>query len=147
MAAVCQVCGKHPSFGMAVSHSHRRTRRRWNPNIQRIRAVVNGTPKRLSVCTSCIKAGKVQKAVRSRPTAMMQEPWVSAVVTLAVPANDLASIMPVKGHFTSAGFEVHAPLGSSFGIAGPKSQFEKTFNVVLVVNDAEPGHHGHHRGR
>ena len=67
---------------------------------------------------------------------MMQEPWVSAVVTLSVPANDLASITPVKGHFTSAGFEVHAPLGSSFGIAGPKSQFERTFNVVLVVNDA-----------
>ena len=64
MAAVCQLCGKHPSFGMAVSHSHRRTRRRWNPNIQRIRAVVNGTPRRLSVCTSCIKAGKVQKSVR-----------------------------------------------------------------------------------
>jgi hypothetical protein len=66
---------------------------------------------------------------------MMQEPWVSAMVTLSVPANDLASITPVKGHFTSAGFEVHAPLGSSFGIAGPKSQFEKTFDVTLVVND------------
>ncbi|HET7720140.1 MAG TPA: hypothetical protein VFK43_09255 [Acidimicrobiales bacterium] len=67
---------------------------------------------------------------------MMQEPWVSAMVTLSVPANDLASITPAKAHFTSAGFEVHAPLGSSFGIAGPKSQFERTFNVVLVVNDA-----------
>ncbi len=66
---------------------------------------------------------------------MMQEPWVSAVVTLAVGANDLARITPVKGHFTSAGFEVHAPLGSSFGIAGPKSQFEKVFNVTLVVNE------------
>ena len=64
MAAVCQVCGKHPSFGMAVSHSHRRTRRRWTPNIQRIRAIVNGSPRRLSVCTSCIKAGKVLKSVR-----------------------------------------------------------------------------------
>jgi large subunit ribosomal protein L28 len=49
---------------MAVSHSHRRTRRRWNPNIQRIRAVVNGSPRRVSVCTSCIKSGKVQKSVR-----------------------------------------------------------------------------------
>jgi len=49
---------------MAVSHSHRRTRRRWNPNIQRIRTIVNGTPRRMSVCTSCIKAGKVQKSVR-----------------------------------------------------------------------------------
>jgi hypothetical protein len=67
---------------------------------------------------------------------MMQEPWVSAVVTLSVPANDLAAIQPVKGHFTSAGFEVHAPLGSSFGIAGPKSQFEKTFDIILTVNDA-----------
>jgi hypothetical protein len=66
---------------------------------------------------------------------MMQEPWVSAVVTLSVPANDLASISPVKGHFTSAGYEVHAPLGSSFGIAGPKSQFEATFGLPLVVNE------------
>ncbi len=68
---------------------------------------------------------------------MMQEPWVSAVVTLAVPANDLASITPVKGHFTSAGFEVHAPLGSTFAIAGPKSLFEKTFGRDLVVNDQD----------
>ena len=64
MAAVCEVCGKHPSFGMNVSHSHRRTKRRWNPNIQRIRAIVDGSPKRLHVCTGCIKAGKVTKAVR-----------------------------------------------------------------------------------
>lgn len=68
---------------------------------------------------------------------MMQEPWCSAVVTLSVPANDLASIAPVKGHFTSAGFEVHAPLGPSFGIAGPKSQFERTFDRVLVVSDQD----------
>jgi large subunit ribosomal protein L28 len=61
MASVCEVCGKKPSFGMSVSHSHRRTKRRWNPNIQRIRAIVNGTPKRVNACTSCIKAGKVQK--------------------------------------------------------------------------------------
>ena len=62
MAAVCEVCGKQPSFGMSVSHSHRRTRRRWNPNIQRVRAIVNGSPRRVRVCTSCIKAGKIQKA-------------------------------------------------------------------------------------
>ena len=63
MAAVCDVCGKRPSFGMNVSHSHRRTKRRWNPNIQRVRAVVNGSTKRLYVCTSCLKAGKIQRAV------------------------------------------------------------------------------------
>jgi large subunit ribosomal protein L28 len=64
MAAVCEVCGKHPSFGMSISHSHRRTKRRWNPNIQRVRAVVGGTTKRVHVCTSCLRAGKITKAVR-----------------------------------------------------------------------------------
>ena len=49
---------------MNVSHSHRRTKRRWNPNVQRVRALVNGAPKRLHVCTSCIRAGKVTKPVR-----------------------------------------------------------------------------------
>jgi large subunit ribosomal protein L28 len=64
VAAVCEVCGKHPSFGMSLSHSHRRTKRRWNPNIQKIRALVNGSPRRLHVCTSCIRAGKVTKPPR-----------------------------------------------------------------------------------
>ena len=62
MASVCEVCGKHPSFGMAVSHSHRRTKRRWNPNIQRVKALVSGSPKRMYVCTGCIKSGKIVKA-------------------------------------------------------------------------------------
>lgn len=63
MAAVCDICGRSPSFGKKVSHSHRRSSRRWNPNIQKIRATVNGAPKRLHVCTKCLKAGKVQRAV------------------------------------------------------------------------------------
>ena len=61
MSSVCDLCGKSPIFGKSLSHSHRRTNRRWNPNVQRVRAVVNGSPQRLNVCTSCIKAGKVQK--------------------------------------------------------------------------------------
>jgi large subunit ribosomal protein L28 len=61
VAANCDVCGKGPGFGNNISHSHRRTSRRWNPNIQRVRAVVSGTPKRLNACTSCIKAGKVSR--------------------------------------------------------------------------------------
>jgi large subunit ribosomal protein L28 len=61
MASVCEVCGKKPQFGMRLSHSHRRTKRRWNPNVQRVRAIVNGAPRRIHVCTSCLKAGKVQK--------------------------------------------------------------------------------------
>ncbi|KEF02616.1 50S ribosomal protein L28 [Streptomyces rimosus] len=61
MAANCDVCGKGPGFGKSVSPSHRRTNRRWNPNIQTVRAVIGRTPKRLNVCTSCIKAGKVSR--------------------------------------------------------------------------------------
>lgn len=62
MAATCDLCGKRPSFGYNVSHSHRRTKRRWNPNIQQVKGVVApGTTKRLRVCTSCLKAGKVPR--------------------------------------------------------------------------------------
>jgi large subunit ribosomal protein L28 len=61
MAAVCDICGKKPSFGMNISHSHRRTKRRWDPNVQRVRAMVNGTPKRIHACTSCIRSGRVVK--------------------------------------------------------------------------------------
>ena len=64
MASVCEICGKKPSFGMNVSHSHRRTKRRWNPNIQRVRALVGGSPKRMNVCTGCIRSGKVTKPAR-----------------------------------------------------------------------------------
>jgi large subunit ribosomal protein L28 len=64
MASVCEICGKKPSFGMNVSHSHRRTKRRWNPNIQRVRAMVGATPTRLNVCTGCLRSGKVTKPVR-----------------------------------------------------------------------------------
>lgn len=61
MASVCDVCGKGPAFGNNVSFSHRRTRRRFNPNIQTVRAMVSGSRKRMNVCTSCIKAGKVTR--------------------------------------------------------------------------------------
>jgi len=61
MSRVCDICGKQPGFGFNVSHSHRKTKRRWNPNVQRIRAVVDGTPRRLHVCTKCMKAGKVER--------------------------------------------------------------------------------------
>ncbi|MGH3663115.1 MAG: 50S ribosomal protein L28 [Micromonosporaceae bacterium] len=62
MASVCDVCGKKPGFGHNVSHSHRRTNRRWNPNIQTVRAAVNGSARKLNVCTSCLKADKVTRA-------------------------------------------------------------------------------------
>jgi large subunit ribosomal protein L28 len=49
---------------MSISHSHRRTKRRWYPNVQRVRAIVGGRAQRLNVCTSCIRAGKVVKPAR-----------------------------------------------------------------------------------
>jgi large subunit ribosomal protein L28 len=62
VASVCDVCGKGPGFGMSVSHSHRRTHRRWNPNVQKVRALVApGVRRRITVCTSCLKAGKVAR--------------------------------------------------------------------------------------
>ena len=65
MPSVCDVCGKGPGFGHNVSHSHRRTNRRWDPNIQSVRvAAGGGNTKRMHVCTSCIKAGKVVRATR-----------------------------------------------------------------------------------
>ena len=61
MARRCDVCGKGPQFGNAVSHAHNLTRRRWNPNLQRVRAVVDGTIRKIRVCTQCLKSGRVQK--------------------------------------------------------------------------------------
>jgi large subunit ribosomal protein L28 len=57
--AKCQVCGKSVSFGIKVSHSHRRANKMWKPNIRRVRAVVNGTPVRLYACTRCMRSGKI----------------------------------------------------------------------------------------
>lgn len=69
MARVCAICGKKPSTGYKVSNSDRRTKRTWRPNLQRVRAVVDGKPRRLVVCTSCLKAGKVRKAGPRRTAA------------------------------------------------------------------------------
>ncbi|MBI3951079.1 MAG: 50S ribosomal protein L28 [Acidobacteria bacterium] len=62
MANRCTVCGKGPMAGNRVSHANNRTRRRFNPNLQRVRAIVEGTVRHIRVCTQCIKAGKVAKA-------------------------------------------------------------------------------------
>jgi large subunit ribosomal protein L28 len=62
MAQVCDVCGKGPQFGNNISHAHNVTKRRWNVNLQAVKALVNGNPKRIRVCTSCIKTGKIAKA-------------------------------------------------------------------------------------
>lgn len=72
MAKICYSCGKAPSFGNARSHSLRATRRRWNPNLQRIRIQVGSATRREYVCTSCLKAFKVQKAEAVRRPAVSE---------------------------------------------------------------------------
>jgi len=62
MAQRCELCGKGPHFGNVISHANNTRRRRWNPNLRRVRALVNGSRQRLRVCTSCIRSGRVQKA-------------------------------------------------------------------------------------
>jgi len=64
MARVCDICGKGPTFGHNVSHANNKTNRRWYPNLQRVRALVNGEVKRIRACTQCIRSGKVVKAPR-----------------------------------------------------------------------------------
>ncbi|MDN5363916.1 MAG: large subunit ribosomal protein [Eubacteriales bacterium] len=61
--AKCEICGKGPRVGNRVSHSNVKTKRLWSPNLQRVKARINGTTKRINVCTRCLKAGKVQRAV------------------------------------------------------------------------------------
>jgi len=63
VAKVCYSCGKHPDFGNARSHSLRATRRRRNPNLQKVRIQEGASTKRIWACTSCLKAFKVRKAI------------------------------------------------------------------------------------
>ena len=60
--AKCAVCEKGVHFGIAVSHSHRRSNKIWKPNIRTVKAIVDGTPKTLHVCTTCLKSNKVTRA-------------------------------------------------------------------------------------
>ena len=63
MGSYCQICGKGTMNGNLISHSDRKTHTTWAPNVQSVRVVVNGSVKRLNVCTSCLRSGKVQRAL------------------------------------------------------------------------------------
>jgi large subunit ribosomal protein L28 len=62
MARVCSVCGKGPVTGNNVSHANNRTKRRWYPNLQTVRVLVEGAPRRVRVCTQCLKSNRITKA-------------------------------------------------------------------------------------
>lgn len=61
--AKCEICGKSVTFGIKVSHSHRRSNRTYKPNVKKVKAIVNGTPRRVNACTRCLRSGLVQRAV------------------------------------------------------------------------------------
>lgn len=62
MALICEICGKKPSYGNTVSHANNLRRRRWNPNLRRVKTVVGGVRKHVRACTACIRAERVRKA-------------------------------------------------------------------------------------
>ena len=61
--AKCEFCEKGVTFGIQVSHSHRRSNRTWKPNVKRVKAIVDGSPRHVYVCTRCLRSGKVTRAV------------------------------------------------------------------------------------
>ena len=63
MAKKCDICGKTKVFGNTVTFSHKRGNRSWAPNIRRVKAMVDGHPKRINVCTRCLRSKKVERAI------------------------------------------------------------------------------------
>jgi large subunit ribosomal protein L28 len=61
MAQRCEICGKGPQFGNRISHAHNVTHRRFNPNLQRVRAILKGVQRKIRVCTGCLRSGLVVK--------------------------------------------------------------------------------------
>ena len=63
MGKYCEVCNKGVMSGNLVSHSNRKTKRSWAPNIQSVRVVIDGKPQKLNVCTRCLRSGKVVRSI------------------------------------------------------------------------------------
>jgi len=61
MSRKCDICGKGPMAGHNISHAHNVTKRRWLPNLQKVRVKVKGKPQRMKVCTACIRSGALEK--------------------------------------------------------------------------------------
>lgn len=61
MTQVCEICGKGPMVGFNISHAHNKTKRRFLPNLQRVRTIENGRVRRVRVCARCLRSGKIVK--------------------------------------------------------------------------------------
>lgn len=64
MARECEFCGKKPITGNRVSHSNIKTRTRWEPNLKRMKAVIDGATRTIRSCTRCIRSGKIMRPVK-----------------------------------------------------------------------------------
>lgn len=69
MSRICTVCGKRPLTGNQISKSIRHTKRRWMPNLQRVRVQTEDGTKRIRVCAKCIRSGKITKVISKMPAA------------------------------------------------------------------------------
>ncbi len=63
MSKQCAICGKKPMTGNNVSHAHNLTKRRWLPNLQKIRVEIDGKTRKAYVCTRCIRSGAAKKVL------------------------------------------------------------------------------------
>mgnify|MGYP000985840922 CR=1 FL=1 len=63
MGKFCEICNKGIMSGNMVSHSNRKTKRKWAPNIQRVHVLKDGTPQKMDVCTRCLRSGKVVRSI------------------------------------------------------------------------------------
>ena len=81
----CAICGKRPSVGNNVSHANNKTKRRWQPNLQEVRAAAAGGVKRILVCTRCIRSGAITKRIRAKPFHLPKT--AKAAVTKVPPAK------------------------------------------------------------
>ena len=66
MSKVCEICGKRSKSGNSISHSHKKTRRVWKPNIQKVLLEIDGKVRRVNICTKCLKTGKYKRPVKMK---------------------------------------------------------------------------------
>ena len=142
MSKVCAICNKGPAFGNSRSHSMVATKRRFNPNLQRVRIMIGATPKRAYVCTRCLKGGKVTKAVWSsnRLGPMGSNPRMEAAQPLSSPLGRITitndAVAQVVGH-TAA--ECYGVVGMAKRRGARLTKREKPNQGVSVRGDAETG--------
>ena len=99
MSKVCEVCGKHPVAGRSISHSHRVTNRKFRPNIQRVYVVVDGHRRKMNVCSTCLKSGKVARSHRTyqRRPPLRRAPFCTHWGQAYMSENTRVSLSPMSG--------------------------------------------------